>query len=126
MSTHVLGPAEAIPEGEGRAFVVGGEQVAVFRLRGGALRAVQAQCPHRGGPLADGLVDAEVVVCPLHGYAYELADGCARSGAGALLVYDVEADPAGQLVVRLPGRRVEEVGGAAQARLEDAFAEPVA
>ena len=55
VTSHRLGPVEAIPVGEGRAFVVGGEQIAVFRLRAGAsLRATQALCPHTGGPLDDG------------------------------------------------------------------------
>ncbi len=67
MTAYRVGPVdEQIPLGEGRAFAVGGEQVAVFRLRGGGLRAVSAVCPHAGGPIADGQIDAEIVVCPLH------------------------------------------------------------
>ncbi len=60
-----LGPVDQIPLGEGRAFAVGDEQMAVFRLREGRLRALAAVSPHRGGPLADGLVDGQQVVCPL-------------------------------------------------------------
>ncbi|MDQ4104405.1 MAG: Rieske 2Fe-2S domain-containing protein, partial [Actinomycetota bacterium] len=70
-----LGPVEQIPIGEGRAFVVGDEQVAVFRLRDGEMRAVAARCPDRGGPLADGLVDGEQVICPLHHHTFRLVDG---------------------------------------------------
>ena len=51
---HILGPLDQIPSGEGRAFDIAGEQVAVFRLRNGALRAVSAACPHKGGPIATG------------------------------------------------------------------------
>ncbi len=63
---HVLGPLDHIPPGEGRAFDGDGEQVAVFRLKDGGVRALGAACPHRGGPLADGQIDARVVVsrCP--------------------------------------------------------------
>jgi nitrite reductase/ring-hydroxylating ferredoxin subunit len=43
-----LGPVDAIPLGEGRAFAVGEEQVAVFRLRDGTLRATQARRPRAG------------------------------------------------------------------------------
>lgn len=68
----VVGNIGEIPVGEGRAFDVNGEQVAVFRLRDGSLRALGAACPHKGGPPADGLVDASVVICPLHGYTYDL------------------------------------------------------
>ncbi len=48
-------PLSEIPPGEGRSFVAGGEKIAVFCTRGGKVYAVQAECPHRGGPLADGL-----------------------------------------------------------------------
>lgn len=72
---------EDIPVGEGRTVVVDGVQVAVFRLRDGSLRAVDAVCPHRGGPLADGLADECVVVCPLHGHAFDLSSGTEISGA---------------------------------------------
>jgi len=39
--------------------------VAVFRLRSGELRAMDAMCPHSAGPLADGQIDAKKVICPL-------------------------------------------------------------
>jgi nitrite reductase (NADH) small subunit len=66
MNEIALGPVGDIPVGQGRAYVVEGRQIAVFRLRDRSLRALDAVCPHRGGPLADGLTDADVVVCPLH------------------------------------------------------------
>ena len=75
-----LGPVDAIPLGEGRAFAVGDEQVAVFRLRDGTLRATQARCPHAGGPLADGQLDLTHVVCPLHLRAFSFADGQCAEG----------------------------------------------
>ena len=67
-----LGPVDQIPHGEGRAFDVDGEQVAVFRLRDGSLRAVSAVCPHKGGPIADGQIDDRIVLCPLHMNAFDL------------------------------------------------------
>jgi nitrite reductase (NADH) small subunit len=97
-----LGPVAAVPVGEGRAYAVAGEQIAVFRLRGGGLHAVAAACPHAGGPLADGQVDGSVVVCPLHLHVFELATGCSRTGQPPVRVYPVGTDSAGDLVVRLP------------------------
>ena len=67
MSAHQVGSTDEIPVAEGRAHAVDGEQVAVYRLRDGTLRALAAVCPHRGGPLADALIDERVVVCPPHG-----------------------------------------------------------
>lgn len=89
---HRLGPVDQIPYGEGRAFDVAGQQVAVFRLRDGRVRALSAVCTHRGGPIADGQTDAEVVLCPLHLHAFDLDTGCSRTGAPPLQRYDVRLD----------------------------------
>lgn len=103
MSTglHVLGPVDQIPLGEGRAFGVAGDQVAVFRLRDGSLRALSAVCSHRGGPLADGTIDQQVVVCPLHQHAFDLETGCSTTGAGPLRSYHVTTDEERNIVLRM-------------------------
>jgi nitrite reductase (NADH) small subunit len=72
-----LGSANQIPQGEGRAFIVEKDTIAVFHTRGGEVFAVQAACPHRQGPLADGLVGDATVTCPLHERSFDL-----RTGAG--------------------------------------------
>lgn len=97
---HTVGMLDDVPPGEGRTFVVAGTQVAVFRLRDGSLHATQAACPHAGGPLADGLTDVNVLVCPLHQYAYRWSDGTSTSGAAPITTYPVrERD--GYLVVEV-------------------------
>ena len=97
---HTVGRVEDIPPGEGRTFVVGDTQVAVFRLRDGSLHATQAACPHAGGPLADGQTDLDVLVCPLHLYTYRWSDGSSSSGLEAVQVYPVR-DVDGDLVVEV-------------------------
>ncbi len=87
-----IGSIHDIPLGEGRAFAVDGEMVAVFRLRDGSVRALAAVCPHRGGPLADGQIDLKQVVCPLHLYAWDLTTGCSLSGQPVVSVYPVRVD----------------------------------
>ena len=99
---HLLGPLDQVPVGEGRAFGVDGEQVAVFRLRDGSLRAVSAVCPHRGGPIADGTIDERVVLCPLHQHAFELDTGCSSTGTAPLRSYEVFADSDRNIVLHLP------------------------
>jgi nitrite reductase (NADH) small subunit len=84
-----VGRVAEIPPGEGRAFVAGGIQIAVFRLRDGFLHATQAACPHAGGPLADGQTDVNVLICPLHLYAYRWSDGASTSGAAPIRVFPV-------------------------------------
>ncbi|MGH3830856.1 MAG: Rieske (2Fe-2S) protein [Pseudonocardiaceae bacterium] len=95
-----LGPIEQIPLGEGRAFAVEGEQVAVFRTRDHELRAIGAVCPHAGGPLADGQIDRCRVLCPLHGHAFALADGSCSTGDYAVRTYPVREQD-GQIVLAL-------------------------
>ncbi len=86
---YTVGRVDEIPPGEGRTFVVGDIQVAVFRLRNGSLHATQAACPHAGGPLADGQTDADVLVCPLHLYAYRWSDGASTGGTSPIRVFPV-------------------------------------
>ncbi len=67
--------AENIPLREGRAISLGaGREIAIFNL-GDKFLAVANRCPHRGGPLADGIVSGETVVCPLHGWKICLSSG---------------------------------------------------
>jgi nitrite reductase (NADH) small subunit len=97
---HLVGRMEDIPIGEGRAFVAGDTQVAVFRLRDASLHATQAACPHAGGPLADGQTDVDVLVCPLHLYAYRWSDGASTSGAAPIRIYPVREED-GHVVVEV-------------------------
>ena len=70
-----LGRAAAIPWGQGRCYVVGGREIAVFRQRDGRLFASENRCPHRQGPLSEGLVGGGRVICPLHAHQFNLETG---------------------------------------------------
>jgi len=99
LAEYVVGPVDQIPIGEGRAFAVGADQVAVFRLRNGLLRAVSAICPHRGGPIADGTIDSRQVLCPLHQNAFLLENGCSTTGEAPLKSFPVSLTADGDIVV---------------------------
>lgn len=86
-----LGPVDFIPPGEGRTFVVHHTPIAVFRQRDGQLFAVENTCPHRGGPLADGIVGNGHVICPLHGWKFNLTTGRCQGENAALRTYAVRA-----------------------------------
>jgi nitrite reductase (NADH) small subunit len=64
-----------IATGLGRAFEVGGQSIAVFRGRTGQVFAVSGVCPHKAGPLADGMLIGEQVVCPLHAFRFHATSG---------------------------------------------------
>lgn len=105
---HDLGPVDLIPRGEGRLFRIGADTVAVFRTRAEEVFASQPWCTHRQGPLADGIVAAGRVICPLHAYRFDLATGTALGhDCGNLATYAVGIGPDGHIHLRLPSARPE-------------------
>ena len=78
----------------------------MYRLRDGSLRALGAVCPHRGGPLADGLMDGRVVVCPLHGHTYDLSTGTELGGGDAVCAFAVTAADDGTILIETGPHRV--------------------
>jgi nitrite reductase (NADH) small subunit len=101
-TTFQLGPAAAIPRGEGRTYRVADREIAIFRSRTDRIHAIEARCPHRHGPLADGLMGDGRVMCPLHGYTFDLCSGRPVSGeCRAIEVYPVTVDDRGHLVLEL-------------------------
>jgi nitrite reductase (NADH) small subunit len=54
-----------------------GPDVALFRTASDRVFALLDRCPHKGGPLSQGIVHGERVACPLHGFNIELGDGVA-------------------------------------------------
>lgn len=104
MSTEMyrLGPMRSIPPGEGRNFRVEGVEIAVFRTRAGELFGTQAACPHKGAPLADGIVGGGRIVCPFHAYAFDLATGQpVMNSCPALRTYRVWTDETGEMFAAL-------------------------
>ena len=56
-----------------------GHEVAIFRNAENKVFALLDRCPHKGGPLSQGIVYGETVACPLHNWQIGLADGCAQA-----------------------------------------------
>ena len=98
-----LGTVSEIPYGEGRNYRVGNLLVAVFRTRDGSLYATQASCPHRQGPLADGITGGSTLVCPLHEWTFDLTTGKSLNGSCDLAVYPISRGPADELLLEMPG-----------------------
>ena len=97
-----MGPLSGIPIGEGRTFQVEDAAIAIFHTRSGKVFATQANCPHKLGPLADGLVGADKVVCPLHSYKFDLATGEALGNTcAALKTYSIKVNEQGDLLLTL-------------------------
>ena len=56
-----------------------GHDVALFRAADDQVFALLDRCPHKGGPLSQGIVFGHNVACPLHNWTIQLSDGCARA-----------------------------------------------
>ncbi len=68
--------------------------------RAGKIFAVADRCPHRGGPLADGMIVGEQIVCPLHAFRYHGETGaCEQAGQCGIETYPVETTAAGMIRV---------------------------
>ena len=83
---------EDIPRLGARRFQAhGGKTIAVFRTEKDEVFALDDACPHKGGPLSQGIVLGRSVSCPLHGWCIDLERGEACSpDAGRVERYEVE------------------------------------
>lgn len=74
-----IGWLDQIPvRGSRTVSVAGGEEIAVFRTGDNRVFALVNRCPHKGGPLSQGIVHGDSVACPLHNWNIALATGEAQ------------------------------------------------
>lgn len=98
---------ENIPLREGRSIKIDTHEIAIFRL-GDRFLALDNRCPHRGGPLSEGIVSGNVVVCPLHAWKIDLSTGVVvnqGSEQPCVMTYPVRVCD-GVIQIELPGEHV--------------------
>lgn len=61
--------------------------VAIFRTGRDEVFAVTDACPHKGGPLSEGIVHGQSVTCPLHNWVFDLNTGQAQGEDGAITTF---------------------------------------
>lgn len=96
-------PLASLPPREGRAVLIGAREIALFNL-GDRVFATDNRCPHKGGPLCDGIVTGSAVVCPLHAWKVNLESGEVERPAveaGCVTTYPVRIEN-GVIVVGIP------------------------
>jgi nitrite reductase (NADH) small subunit len=74
-----VGALDDIPRLGSRVVSSPGGDIAVFRATDDAVFALYDRCPHKGGPLSQGIVHGRSVTCPLHGWVLGLEDGEAKA-----------------------------------------------
>ena len=70
-----IGPLEEIAPLGARVVRHAGGDIAVFRTGDDEIYALDNKCPHKGGPLSDGIVHGCRITCPLHNWVLELKTG---------------------------------------------------
>jgi nitrite reductase (NADH) small subunit len=91
MAWHTLAPASRIRVGQVLPFTIAGRLLAVGRTEHGYF-AVDGICPHAGASLGEGELDRDCVICPVHGYAYDVRSGEGQDDGGRVRVHRVALD----------------------------------
>lgn len=90
---RIAGTADIKP-GTGTTIEAGGKSLAVFNVDG-AYYAIDNTCVHRGGPLGEGDLDGDVVMCPWHNWTYDVKTGrCVNNPSACVQSYPVTVDGA--------------------------------
>lgn len=73
-----IGAVADVPARGARVVTSPAGDIAVFKTASGGIFALRDRCPHKGGPLSQGIVHGEAVTCPLHNWVISLIDGTAQ------------------------------------------------
>lgn len=99
MSWIDIGSVEDIPLRGARLVKTRVGCIAVFRTAEAEVFAASNSCPHKGGPLSEGIVHGQSVTCPLHNWVFDLNTGEAQGAdEGRIAVYPVRLD-AGRILI---------------------------
>lgn len=80
---------------------INGLEAGIFRLSDGVIRAVDNRCPHKGGPLSEGIVSGETVICPMHGMKINLVNGSVLPpDEGSVKTYEIRTE-GGKVLIKL-------------------------
>ncbi|MGQ3031252.1 MAG: nitrite reductase small subunit NirD, partial [Ferrovibrionaceae bacterium] len=93
MSWIAIGSIDDIPARGARCVVTPQGRIAVFRTAEDRFFAIDDHCPHKNGPLAQGIVHGNAVTCPLHGWVISLETGEAQGADdGAVRTYALKVE----------------------------------
>jgi nitrite reductase/ring-hydroxylating ferredoxin subunit len=88
-------------EGQGLAVRAEGIEIALFRI-GDAVHAIENLCPHQHVPvLAEGLMEGNILTCPMHGWRFDVISGACVHASGQLKKFLVKVD-AGDVFIAFP------------------------
>jgi nitrite reductase (NADH) small subunit len=76
-----VGRVSDVPPGTGMAVYAGGRDIAVYNVNG-EIVALGNECPHQSGSLGDGMLEGEILTCPLHGWEFDTSTGACMTVPG--------------------------------------------
>src|SRR5438067_12555012 len=90
--------SELPAEGEAKEFELGGKTICVANVNG-TITAMDNICLHMGGPLGQGYIEAGKIICPWHGWEYDLKTGAlADEPKSRIAVYPIKIENGDVLV----------------------------
>ncbi|MBM4765062.1 nitrite reductase (NAD(P)H) small subunit [Bacillus sp. B15-48] len=94
MDKILIADYHTLPVGVGQVYKINGEEVVLFRLSNGDVRAIENRSPHpKGGTLSEGLVSGEYLYCPVYDWKISLKDGQVQApDEGYVKIYQLEQD----------------------------------
>lgn len=94
-----IGALDDVPVRGARVIRTAHGCVAVFRTGDDRVFAIDDRCPHKGGPLSEGIVHGHAVTCPLHNWVFSLETGLAQGAdEGAVATHPARVD-AGRILI---------------------------
>jgi nitrite reductase (NADH) small subunit len=104
---YEVGSLDDIPRRGARCVMSPEGRIAVFRTIDDQVFATEDRCPHKGGPLSQGIVHGTVVTCPLHGMVFSLESGAALGAdEGRVKTIPVKVK-GGRLFIQLAAHQVQ-------------------
>ncbi len=96
-----IGLVKDIPQQGARLVKTGHGCVAIFRTAEDKIFAIDDKCPHKGGPLSNGIQHGESITCPLHNWVFDLNTGVAQGvDEGEVRTYEVKVEDGHILINR--------------------------
>jgi nitrite reductase (NADH) small subunit len=104
MNWHDIGGIDDIPQRGARCVITPQGRIGVFRTADDRVFAIEDHCPHKGGPLSQGIVHGTSVTCPLHNWVISLETGLAQGAdEGAVRTIPLRVE-GGRIAIALQAR----------------------
>lgn len=102
-----VGHVDDVPLRGSRVIATEQGNIAIFKAAGGRIFALWDKCPHKGGPLSQGIVHGASVTCPLHNWVISLESGAAQGAdAGSVRTFPLKIDE-GRLLLNVAALAVK-------------------